>query len=94
MILENFNSHYLVSSLIPTLDHLAECASAQELKDLVAVRHRIEYLMQDKLIVTLVSSIIRVGYSSGRRCSGVVVVFFYKSYFSMGQNLFNSFIQI
>ena len=56
MILEDLDGHNLVSTLVPAFDYLAERATAQKLEHFVAVRHRIEYLVQNQLVVALIRS--------------------------------------
>ena len=73
MILEYLDGHDLVGALVPALDHLAEGAAAEELEHLVAVRHRVEDLVQHELVVALVRSIRVVvvvvsGCGGGGRC--------------------------
>ena len=54
MVLEYLDGHDLVGPLVPALDHLAECATAEELQYFVAVGHRVEDLVQDELVVAFV----------------------------------------
>lgn len=63
MVLENFNGHYLVGSLLPALGHLTKCASAEKLQHFVVVIRRLENFMLHQLVVAL-----RVGGGGFRSC--------------------------
>lgn len=53
MVLENFDGHNFIGSLLPALRDLAKGASSEELQDLIVVIGRLQHLMLHQLVVPL-----------------------------------------
>lgn len=74
MILQNFDSHYLVCAPLPAFGHLSKGAASQELQHLVTVGHGAQDLVLDQLIVALAVGVAALGggsrMSDGLSCGG------------------------
>lgn len=65
MVLENLDGHDLIGAPLPTLGHLSERPSSQELQHLVAVGHGAQDLVLHQLVVALAVGVAALGGGGG-----------------------------